>query len=200
MSAERPALVDVSHHQATIDFLALRAAGVVGVMHKATQGSGYTDPRFVPRRALALSAGLLYGGYAFGVYGDGGTQAAHLLSVAAPTDLLALDVERNPAGPSMTLAQAEAFVVTIQARTGRWPLVYGGGDYLRDVLKPGPSSVLARCPLWWARYGAEVGTLPAAWSSWTLWQYTSAGDVPGVGPCDCDRVNPEWAVRGLWAA
>jgi hypothetical protein len=35
--------------------------------------------------------------------------------------------------------------------------------------------------------------LPAGWKTWSLWQYTSIGTVPGIqdpGHTDLDRANP----------
>lgn len=204
----RPLLADVSHYQPRVDFRAVRDAGVLAIVHKATQGVSYVDERFKPRRELARSVGLLYGGYHFGTSEDVLGQVAHFLAQLDEGDLAVLDVERDPGRPtSMTLAAAETFVTRVaEARGGRWPVVYGGGDYLRDVLKPGADSPLARCPLWWARYGASPGKrFPAAWRGPTLWQYTEGKNgpepraLPGVGPCDRDAfAGTDAELRALW--
>lgn len=39
-----PRVVDISHHNIVKDLKATAAAGVWGVIHKASQGSGYRDP------------------------------------------------------------------------------------------------------------------------------------------------------------
>ncbi len=193
-------LIDVSHWQPRIDFAHL---GVPAVIHKATDGTQGADDHYIGRKTLAKGH-VLYGAYHFGRNADGVRQADHFLAVAAPDadTLVALDVERAPDGPSMTLAQAEAFALRVFGALKRWPVIYGGGDYLRDVLKPGPMSPLARCPLWFARYGPEPTHLPGAWQKWTLWQWTDAAVVSGVtGKCDGDRfAGTVDELRAWWAA
>ncbi len=70
-------VVDLSHHNETVDFAKMKAAVIVGVIHKATQGLTYVDDTYANRRAQALECGLLWGGYRFGVGGDGSDQAPH---------------------------------------------------------------------------------------------------------------------------
>lgn len=205
----RSIVVDLSHHQGSVDFTQVAAAGVLGVVHKATQGTRYVDDRFAPRRELARSRGLLYGGYHFGTTGDVDGQVRSFLAQLRPEDLAVLDVERNPGAPaSMTLAEAERFVLAVRDARGAFPVVYGGGDYLRDVLRPGPDSVLGVCPLWWASYTSVAlrpDRLPACWRGADLWQHTEGvhGFEPhvlaGVGPCDRDawgRSDEE--LRAFW--
>jgi lysozyme len=67
------------------------------------------------------------------------------------------------------------------------------------------AAVLARCPLWYARYAPAPIGIPALWPRWTLWQYTDgkAGpephEVPGLGPCDRDTFNgTEAELRARW--
>ena len=43
--------------------------GIVGVIHKATQGTTYVDETYASRRVEALACGLLWGAYHFGVGG-----------------------------------------------------------------------------------------------------------------------------------
>ena len=47
--------------------------------------------------------------------------------------------------------------------------------------------------MWVAAYGFSTPPLPAGWASWSYWQYTSAGTVPGVdspGTTDLDSLQP----------
>ena len=60
------AIVDLSHHNASVDFAALAGAGIAGVIHKATQGAGYVDPTYTARQAQARTVGLRWGAYHFG--------------------------------------------------------------------------------------------------------------------------------------
>src|SRR5690348_18482276 len=116
-------IVDLSHHNGNVDLAAAQNAGILGIIHKATQGWSYRDPLFQSRRAQALSAGLLWGAYHFGVGADGAAQADFFLSTVdpEPDTLLVLDFEANRAGSSMDLIEARAFVTHVQQATGRWP-------------------------------------------------------------------------------
>ena len=52
-------------------FETVKAAGIAGIIHKATQGLSFQDPTYHDRRTQALAAGLLWGAYHFGEGGDG---------------------------------------------------------------------------------------------------------------------------------
>jgi lysozyme len=197
------AVIDLSHHNGlAIDFRAAAAGGVLGVIHKATQGAAGLDPTWAAHRADALAAGLRFGSYHFGDGSDGAGQARHFLQSVGPRpgELLALDLEDNPAGPSMTLEEARAFVTAVQGAVGRWPALYSGHT-LKGMLGGRPDPVLASCPLWLAQYGPSA-VLPCGWASWTLWQWTdgSASEpTPGVGHCDRDRfAGDAAALDAFW--
>ncbi len=194
-------VIDLSHYNnngvVTIDFGAVAGAGIAGVIHKATQGTSTKDPAYAARQPAAQAANLLWGAYHFGSAADGTQQADFFLSVVQPTpsDLLVLDLEatydsQGQQAASMSLAQAEAFVTRVNQQTGRWPALYAG-SYLKSLLGTSTSSTLARCWLWVAEYtSAPTPTLPPGWPTWTLWQYTESGTVPGIsGAVDRDRFN-----------
>lgn len=203
------AVVDVSHWQDNINFNTVAAQGIVGMFHKATQDTQSVDARFVSRKPLALSAGLLWGAYHFGTNADGTAQAQHFLAVACPepTDLLVLDFEDNShgSGGCMTVKQAEDFVRYVQQHTGRYPGLYSTDSYLTQ-LGADKSPILTQCWLWVARYAnLPYPTHPAAWPTWTMWQYTDGvnGNEPrsldGIGPCDRDQFNGSVdGLRRLW--
>lgn len=188
-------VIDLSHHNGNVDLGNAKAAGIVGVIHKATQSTDYTDPMYVANRQAAAAAGLYWGAYHFGTGADGVAQAEQFLKVVqpGPKDLLVLDLEANPQGPSMTMEEARAFVTHVQQATGRWPGLYAG-HYLKDLLGTGTDSVLAQCWFWLSQYG-PTAVVPPNWKTWTMWQYTDGGsgippfDVPGVGRCDRDTFN-----------
>ena len=183
------AIIDLSHFNINPNFAAAKSAGILGVIHKATQGTAFTDPAYALHREAALAAGLWWGAYHFGDGTDGAAQADYFLNATGPTRpaLLALDFEPNPEGPSMTLDQARDFVTRVQAVTARWPGLYGGA-YVKQLMGNAQDPVLGNCWLWLAEYGATAVT-PATWSAWTLWQYTSSAMVGGIGRCDRSRFN-----------
>ena len=202
------AVVDISHHNgANLDFQKAKAAGILGVIHKATQGQGSTDPMYAANRKKALKAGLLWGAYHFATGADGVDQATaflHALGNDVGSTLLVLDFEPNPAGSSMSLEEARAFVTHIHAVTGRWPGFYSG-HYIKQLLGTGKDPVLANCWLWLAQYG-PTAVVPPNWPTWTMWQYTDGAvnanahsPVDGIGHCDRDRFNGSAKrLHALW--
>jgi lysozyme len=202
-------VIDLSHHNGHPDFAKIKADGIVGVVHKATQGFNRTDPMYVTNRMKALDNGLLWGAYHFGVNADGGGQADFFLDVVKPTaqTLIVLDYEPNSgAHNTMSLMQAQRFVERVHLKTGRWPGLYSGHlikEKLGNLSQPHP--VFSQCFLWIAQYATQPTRIPKTWPTWTLWQYTdgSFGPQPhrveGVGFCDRDQFNGDSAgLRRLW--
>ena len=188
-------MIDLHHHDLVRDFsLARQQSGILAIMHKASEGVGWSDRLYGQRREDALNAGLLWGAYHFGTRQySGGEQAAAFLAAAQPQPgtLLALDLEMNENNPanSMKLSQAEDFVRAVWAATGRLPLVYVSPNWANGVKarrhsldRPiGRDSILAACDLWLADYRQSC-QIPVAWADrgWRFWQYT--GDCPTPGP------------------
>jgi lysozyme len=207
------AVIDISHNVTVTDFNAVRRqSNIMAVLHKATEGGDWVDPSYGPRRPQAEAAGLLWGAYHFGTRQFSGVQQAKIFLAAVrptPTTLLALDFEPNDPNPrnTMTLLQAEAFVLTVQQATGRLPLLYTRSAFadgkpsgrsrvgLREPINQ--RSIVSRCDLWLADYRDEP-QVPMAWADrgWRLWQYAgddsedkaAYGTVPrsvaGVSHCD----------------
>jgi len=188
-------VIDLSHNNSPVDLAKAAADGVLGIFHKATQGSGFVDPTYPDRRKAASDAKLLWGAYHFGTGADPVAQANNFLRVAAltPTDLAVLDFEENPKGPGMTLDQAHTFIKTVQDAAGITPGLYGG-SLLKTLLGSTPDPILGACWLWWAQYGPKPMISPN-WTDWTLWQYTDGHhgnppfEVDGIGACDRDQYN-----------
>jgi len=201
------AVVDLSHHNGEVDLEAARGDGILGVIHKATQGIAFADPLYDLHRSKARAAGLLWGAYHFGTGGDGMAQAVHFLETAqcVGQDLLALDLEHDLQGPSMNLVEARAFVTYLHRTTGHWPGLYGG-HYLKELLGADPDPVLGQCWLWLAQYGPRP-VIPPAWRTWTLWQYTDGAlgpephQVRGIGRCDRNQFHGDAGeLRNFWSA
>jgi lysozyme len=188
-------VIDLSHNNTNTDLARAKADGVQGLIHKATQGTAFSDPTYSARRDQAKQAGFLWGAYHFATAADPVAQARFFLRVAnvAPGDLLVLDFELNQASPgnTMTLDQAQTFVSIVRDATGITPGLYGGA-YLKEQMANAGSEILQACWLWWAQYG-PAPSIPPAWQNWTLWQYTDGhhGNPPfavdGIGACDRDQ-------------
>jgi lysozyme len=212
------AVIDLSAHTTVSDFRLVRASNILAVIHKASEGDFYADPRCAERRSQAEAAGLLWGAYHFGK-GDasGAQQAAFFLesSRPGPKTLLALDIEPNEGDPtnSMTREQAEAFVQAVASATGRLPLIYVHPTWANGGMRITSSSILARCGLWVVDYH-ESPTIPLAWakSGWRLWQYASdeyagrrargrSSSVQGLDRCDRNLFNGDVAaLHRFWNA
>jgi len=200
-------VIDISHHNTVTSFLDVKNSGIVGVIHKATQGITVVDAKYNARRQRALDAGLLWGAYHFGTKRDPIQQADHFLETTNPTDadLLVLDFEPNGESGTMTLSQAEQFVTRVQSQTGRFPGLYSGQAFLREKIGTNTTTVLKNCFLWIARYSENLPVVPPAWQTFTIWQYTdgNAGpqphQVPGIGRCDRDKFNGDLSrLQRLW--
>jgi GH25 family lysozyme M1 (1,4-beta-N-acetylmuramidase) len=192
-----PELVDVSHYQTVSSWPAVAAAGIVGVIAKATEGNFFHDPAFAGHVAGARAAGLHVGAYHFArpdlTAGDATTEADYFCDAIAPhaaeLDIIPmLDLE---AEVGLAADQLDDWVLQwcqrVEARTGRHLGIYCATWFSGPHLSPNPA--LAFYPLWVASWttAAAPKSLPAPWGTWALWQYGGSA-VPGIsGTVDRDR-------------
>ncbi len=183
-------IIDVSHNN-DIDLTAAQSAGIVAVIHKATEGATFQDPLYATRRTEATKLGLLWGAYHFGTAADVNQQFQNFTQTAqlAAGDVAVLDYEEN-SGNQMTQQQAEQFVTLFQQKFGYLPLLYGS-DLLTAV---SASSPLAGCGLWIAEYASVTQpSLPPAFSKYDLWQFTDGTSPTPLQTAGCtvdrDRYN-----------
>lgn len=190
-------VIDLSHWNSVQDWGAMRASGVIGVIHKFSQGTSNKDPAYQANKVNALSAGLLWGRYHFADMSAVQPQVVNFLTGWRPGELLALDWE-NVAGGAMALADAEAFVTSVFSMTGQVPVLYSG-NVVKEALKGGPSKVLSGCRLWLAQY-ANQPVLPPGWDAAWLWQWTNNGTCGGIaGAVDLDSyMGSEAELRAAW--
>jgi lysozyme len=129
-------IIDINHN-ARIDLGRMQAAGIIAIIHKATEGVTVTDDRYHERREQAKAAGFLWGAYHFSSGLTVADQVANFITFAQPEDdeLVALDWEESSkkGSANMTRAQAEEFVQRLADQLGRLPVVYGG-SLMRDQL------------------------------------------------------------------
>lgn len=195
-----PNVIDIYHGNVVHDFAALKAAGILGVIHKCTQGAGYADPTYAARRKLATDAGLLWGAYTFNTGEPVVLQVKNFLSHAEPdgNTLLALDFEDNPHS-NMSLAQMRQFLQTADSQLGRKLVLYSG-NRLKDLLGSQIDFMIGGHRLWLPQYG-PVARPQANWKNPWLWQYSEAGRLPGTdGAIDLnlyagtpEQLANEWA-------
>ncbi len=203
-------VADLYHDDKVTSFADAQAAGLRGVIHKATTGATGQDPAYHARRPLAAAAGLLWGAYHWGTAAPVEQQVQNFLTTASPdaTTLLALDYEEGP-GNQMTLDQARQFLELIEDRIGRKAVLYSG-SLIKDQLGTQQDAFFGSHRLWLAQYGDTPKVQPS-WQTYWLWQYTDGktgpdprkiAGIPGnaQGQLDCsvyngpaDQLAAEWA-------
>ena len=195
-----PNVIDIYHGNIVNDFAALKAAGILGVIHKATQGANYADPLYATRRKQATDAGLLWGAYTFNTGEDVPAQVNQFFSHAEPgtSTLMALDFEDNPHS-QMSLGQARQFLQIADEKLGRKLVLYSG-NRIKDLLGTQVDTFLGSHRLWLPQYG-PVAKVQASWQRPWLWQYSETGQLPGTGGAidlnsydgTPDQLATEWA-------
>ena len=203
-------VVDLYHNDQVTSFSQAAAAGIWGVIHKATTGATGVDDAYASRRQTALDAGLLWGAYHWGTAADVEQQVDHFLAVAAPQPdtLVALDYEET-AGNQMTLDQARQFLTLLEEKLGRRAVLYSGG-LIKGQLGSTPDAFFGAHRLWLAQYSSKP-VVQASWKTYWLWQYTDSktglepnqiAGIPGdtSGNLDCnsysgtrEQLAAEWA-------
>lgn len=174
-----PNVIDIYHGNVVHDFAALKAAGILGVIHKCTQGARYADPLYLTRRLAAEKAGLLWGAYTFNTGEDVAAQVAQFISHAEPDErtLMALDFEDNPHS-QMSIGQARQFLAQGDEKLGRKLVLYSG-NRVKDLLGGQTDTFLGSHRLWLAQYGPKA-KVQGSWRTQWLWQFSEAGKLPGT--------------------
>jgi GH25 family lysozyme M1 (1,4-beta-N-acetylmuramidase) len=205
-------VVDIAHGDHVTSFSEAAAAGIWGVIHKATTGGTGKDDAYTQRRQAALDAGLLWGAYHWGTaHAPVADQIDNFLTKAAPDNqtLVALDFEETE-GNQMTLAQAREFLTLLEEQLGRKAVLYSA-NVIKEGLGKTIDPFFGGHRLWLAQYTPPV-VVQASWQTYWLWQYTDntksalvpngIAGIPGddKGNLDCnayngtkDQLTAEWA-------
>jgi GH25 family lysozyme M1 (1,4-beta-N-acetylmuramidase) len=199
--------VDVASHQhpngAPINWSAVKAAGHSYAFVKATEASNYTNPYFASDWQQAGAAGLYRGAYHFAKpampLDTAVAQARYFVSrtgsMTGPRDLPGvLDLETTGGLNPTDLANwTRVWMAEVTRLTGKAPMIYTGYYFWRDSVG-NPTDIAKTYRLWLPSYPADPNSttfkplVPAGWSTWTFWQYTSTGSVPGIpGGVDVNR-------------
>src|SRR5262249_30747083 len=110
-----PMVVDLSHWDPASDYGAVKAAGIHGVIYKATEGAGYSDDTYVSQQRAAKEAGLLWGAYHFADASSVNAQIDNFMRFACPDpdELFCLDWEDN-GGNVMSAANAKTWITEVE--------------------------------------------------------------------------------------
>lgn len=193
---ERPEGVDVSRYQNEMDWERTAQKGGYYAFMKATQRLTYVDPTFLTNWRRAKEAGLLVGAYHyFQPNYDARGQAEHFVNTVKgtgqPADLpYVLDVEEQGTHPDFANL-VRICLQRIGELTGRKPILYANPYYLKTYLAAIPKSDY---DLWIASWTTQSEPLlPAGWTNWVFWQYTSKANGPDWGAesarIDVNRFN-----------
>lgn len=182
-------VIDLSHHNPTPDWAAIKAAGVLGIIHKATEGTGYADTDRKARLAAAYRAGLLIATYHFMRPGSISAQMDFYLKTidAAQGERVVLDYE-DPKIPVADLRIAINYLWNV--RPDLQITVYSG-NLIKEQLGSTHDELLAKTSLWIAQYNNSGPTWPkATWANWSLWQWTDHETISGISaPVDGNKWN-----------
>ncbi len=185
--------IDVSRYQGAVNWRAVADAGFRFAIVRATLWDVKLDETFETNWTGARANGLLVSAYNV-IKPD--------VSATAQIDFFAqalighkwdlppvLDIERDDGQAPQQITQCARESLRLGAqRFGRKPIVYTAQWFWDKFVLP--SSEWAQYDLWVASYGAAEVSLPAAWSSWKIWQYSGNGHAPGVaGEVDLDWFN-----------
>ena len=189
-------VIDLSHHNSVSSFAAVKSQGIVGVIHKCTEGRSIVDKMYESRKAHALAAGLKWSSYHFLRPGDMQGQMVHYVNIAKPVhgERMCLDYEISAVSIN-DLCAAVQFLLDIGRNL---QITIYSGHLLKEKLGDARNEFLrANTSLWVAQYTTESPTWPTGtYATWSLWQYSdgSVGGTPrnvaGVTlPVDCNMFN-----------
>jgi lysozyme len=174
--------IDVSYHQATIEWSKVRRAGIKFAFIRVSDGLTVSDPEFTRNWANAKAQKIARGAYQFFRPGENAIAQADKLVAAIENDKGELppviDVEvTGGLRPAKVAKQVTLWIDRVRARLGVEPIVYTSPDFWRDEVG---GADLSSQPLWVAHYTKECPRVPAPWTRWTFWQYSKTGRVPGI--------------------
>lgn len=199
-------LIDVSHHQAAIDWVKVRnVARVDYAMIRATNGT-QNDTRFAFNWQAAKAAGVKRGAYHYWQNEIGATNQAQVFIASHNGDFgelpWALDIEdQTPPFTKAELADVRTFLDMVELQTGKRGLIYTG----RSVWNFPGETWATDYQLWLAAYSVSGYQPLAPWPQPCIWQHTSRGEIPGITANTVDLntagdgltpIKPDWYWRG----
>ncbi len=213
---------DVSAYQGNVDWASQWNQGSRFAYVKASEGNYYVNGNFSQQYDGSRNVGMIRGAYHFAIpnWSSGADQARYFVANGGAwspdgyTLPPVLDIEYNPyEGQTiggfyfgdvcygMSGAQMSSWIAdfgnTVQALTGRYPVIYSTTDWWARCT--GNSASFSAYPLWIASYpsspGNSPGVLPASWNQFSMWQYSSTGPFQG----DSNVWNGSYASLSVFA-
>jgi lysozyme len=198
--------IDVAKYQGTINWTALKRAGIQFAFIKATEGGDHTDERFQANWLGAKLAGMPRGAYHFYYFCRPAFEQARWFIEHVPREPGALppvlDMEWNHKSPSCDFRpeppavrrEMLVFLQRLKEHYGKAPLIYTTIDFYRDN------------ELWriqgyefWLRSVADHPEDLYPRQKWAFWQYTGTGRVSGIdGDTDINVFNGDAKAWKKW--
>jgi lysozyme len=181
--------IDVSYYQNDIAWKRVHRAGIRYALIRASDGTDHPDDRFASNWAGAKRAGLLRGAYQYFRPDQDPTAQADLMigMLARDRGELPPVIDVETAGgksPAEIVARMTTWITRVRDKLGVEPIVYTNPAFWWQSAR---NADLTAQPLWLAHYTRRCPTVPAPWRTWTFWQHTDNGRVPGIeGPVDLD--------------
>lgn len=198
--------LDVSGHQTSVNWQHQWNMGARFAYVKASEGNYYTNPSFNSQYSGSRQVGMVRGAYHFAIpnWSSGADQARYFVqngggwTADGYTMPPVLDFEFNPyegrtingfyfgntcydMTPSQLVSWVRDFGQTVKSMTGRLPVIYTNTSWWNYCT--GNPTGFGDYPLWVAAYPSsptnDAGPVPASWSSYSIWQYSSTGPFAG---------------------
>lgn len=185
---------DISHYQGdAVGMADMVDEGFSFVIIKATEGSGYTDPKFAENHRDAVAAGLVTAAYHYQRPGSISAQVDRIKAVVPRDCPVCLDVERGSGDAALTRTLVDA----LRAEGYSVPLLYLPQWYWREIGSPDLSGLP---PLWSSRwpdtnggYASEIyQRVPESyWNGYgglsvAVLQFTAHATISDHSPVDAD--------------
>ncbi len=183
-TTNNPLILD-AYHKNPIDWeLLAKHKRVAAIIHKATEGINFSDPRYIERKTKAKSSGYKWGSFHLIARGNTIKQAEHYLSVIGKTstdELMALDVECTAETRcenknfKVRIKEMKLFLNYVKRKTGRYPILYANQSVTADITSRFRNDTLfPKIALWYARFKQHVTNFPKQiWKTYALWQFAS---------------------------
>ncbi len=185
--------LDFSHHIKTIHWSAISLDKPLFIIHKATEGSSFTDKKFAERKAIASDLKIPFGGYHFFSYKSSGSkQALHFINTAQPTKgdvlpVLDLELSQNMPKTEGWLKEVENYILTIQNHLKVTPIIYCEEAFYNAYLK----NKFPNVKFWIANYKQE----PI--SNYIIWQYSKTGKKYKMYGLDLNQLHPDYTLNDI---
>ena len=186
--------IDVSRFQGDINWDLVAGSDVKFAFIQISRSLTDVDAKFTYNWRRAKEVGILRGAYQrFHPGEDVIGQADLFLSKLGPYqagDLPpVLDVEDSDLQSATQIAtKVRQWLEYVEQELGVRPIVYTNFYFWRDAVG---GADFSDYPLWIANYGTACPLVPGAWDAWTIHQYSSSANVPGItaNTCDVNKFN-----------